>query len=332
MIGKAGRHSGPFRIAGHWERTPQSLLLSVSAKEAGARLDSVLAEHMSSRSAAQRLLAAGRVRIAGAVEKKASRRLKAGETLTARLPRPVAASVFAEDIPLDILFADDDIIVVNKPKGMVVHPAPGNWSGTLVNALLYQFGASLSGIGGVRRPGIVHRLDKDTSGAMVVAKNDTAHQHLAAQIKQHAVRRVYVAIVHGHPPDEGVVRAPIGRHPVNRLHMAVVPNGKPAVTHFRVLERYTEYSLIAARLETGRTHQIRVHMAFAGFPVAGDPLYGPHRPHLFSDGQALHAWQITFTHPGLGVGMTCVAPLPAGFAAVLQELRGAESASAAHGK
>lgn len=226
-----------------------------------------------------------------------------------------------EEIPLDIVYEDADLVVVNKPRGMVVHPAAGNYRGTLVNALLNHC-RDLSGINRALRPGIVHRLDKDTTGLLVVAKNDTAHLDLACQIKERRVKRQYLALVHGHPPQEGTVDAPIGRHPVHRKKMAVEPrHGRPAVTHFRVLERYPGYALVEARLETGRTHQVRVHMAYIGHPLLGDPVYAPRRPRLGLAGQALHACTLGFRHPRTGEYLEFRAPLPRDFEEVLEHLR-----------
>ena len=238
------------------------------------------------------------------------------------LPEPAEADPEPEEIPLDILFEDEDLLVINKPKGMVVHPAPGHESGTLVNALLHHCGDSLSGIGGVKRPGIVHRLDKDTSGLMLAAKTDRAHASLAAQLGDHSLHRVYAALLIGTPrPAEGVVDLPVGRHPRDRKKMAAgVPGGRSAVTRYRVLESFPGYSYAECVLETGRTHQIRVHMASLGHPVAGDPLYGG-KCALPLSSQCLHAREICFRHPVTGEDMTFSCPLPPEFSAVLQKLR-----------
>jgi len=234
-------------------------------------------------------------------------------------PRPV--DVQAQDIPLDILYEDEDIIVINKPQGMVVHPAAGNYNSTLVNALLHHC-RDLSGINGEMRPGIVHRIDKDTSGVLVVAKNDHSHVNLAQQIKDKTAVRKYIALVEGDiKEDAGTIDAPIGRHPVYRKKMAVVPGGRRAVTHFKVLERFGRYTLIEARLETGRTHQIRVHMAYIGHPVVGDPVYGYKRQSFNLNGQLLHAQCLGFKHPRTGRYMEFCAPLPDYFTDVICKLR-----------
>ena len=248
-----------------------------------------------------------------------------GERILLDLPEPAEADPEPEEIPLDILYEDEDLLVINKPKGMVVHPAPGHDRGTLVNALLHHCGDSLSGIGGVKRPGIVHRLDKDTSGLMLAAKTDRAHAALAAQLGDHSLHRVYAALLIGTPrPGEGTVDLPVGRHPRDRKKMAAgVPGGRPAVTHYRVLETFPGYSYAECVLETGRTHQIRVHMAALGHPVAGDPLYGGKCPLPLSS-QCLHAREICFRHPVTGEDMTFSCPLPPEFAAVLEKLRAAE--------
>lgn len=292
--------------------------------EDGVRLDRYLANHAAgpSRSYLQRLIEQGLVEVDGRKESAASYRLREGQRVVLRVPAPIPAQVVAEQLPLDVLYEDEDLLVVNKEQGMVVHPAPGHQSGTLVSAVLGR-GGSLSGIGGVARPGIVHRIDKDTSGVLVIAKNDLAHAGLARQFKEHSMERVYEAIVHGLPgADKGTVDAPIGRDPRDRLRMAVVPEqlGRHAVTHFFVRERFAAYSHVDLRLETGRTHQIRVHMAYIGHPVAGDPVYARRNP-LDLPGQALHARSLGFTHPRTGRRMTFVAPLPTVLEDVLQRLR-----------
>lgn len=263
------------------------------------RADVFIAENTDiSRSRAVKLIESGQVTVNGStVNKKSS--VKAGDKVTVCLPDAVPLEAKAEDIPLDILYEDDDLLVVNKPKGMVVHPAAGNYEGTLVNALLAHCGDSLSGIGGVMRPGILHRIDKNTSGLLMVAKNDNAHQCLAAQIKEHSFTRVYEAVVHGNlKNDRGTVNQPIGRHPVKRKQMAVVyTNSKPAVTHYEVIGRYDGFTHVRCILETGRTHQIRVHMAYLGHPVAGDDVYGPKKPEKGLVGQCLHAKKVGFVHP-----------------------------------
>ena len=293
----------------------------------GRRLDAWLAGVLPqvSRSRVQQLLEAGEITLAGGGYPKANYRLRGGERIQVRLPEPDRLEVKPEAIPLDILYEDEDIIVVNKPQGMVVHPAPGSTRGTLVNALLYHC-RDLSGINGVLRPGIVHRLDKDTSGILVAAKNDAAHRGLAAQIKDHSMKRVYLALVHGTVAEPaGRVEAPIGRHPVDRQRMAVtLKNSRPAVTHYRVVEYFPAYTLLEARLETGRTHQIRVHMAFIGHPVVGDPKYGPRHCPFALPGQLLHAGCLGFIHPIRGDYLEFTAPPPAIFLQVLDQLRRAK--------
>lgn len=294
----------------------------VGEEFAGRRVDSVLPRlHPGiTRSAFDRLLGQGFVRLNGAVCGK-SARLRAGDVLELVLPPPAPARAVPQDLPLDVVYEDDDLLVVNKPQGMVVHPAPGNPDGTLVNALLYHCRGSLSGVGGVMRPGIVHRIDKDTSGLLIVAKNDGSHRVLAAQIQAHSFTRIYEAVVTGRVrEDSGTVDAPIGRHPVRRKSMAVIPlHSRPAVTHYEVIRRYVGYTHLRLRLETGRTHQIRVHMAYIGHPVAGDPLYGRPAPGLA--GQCLHARTIGFLHPATGRYMEFTSPLPAYFTGFLRRLR-----------
>lgn len=299
------------------------LYLTVMSDQTGKRIDSWLAEQIEglTRSAAQNLLADGAVCCNGQSLKK-NYKLVGGETITVTLPELREVDLTPEDIPLDIIYEDADIIVVNKPRGMVVHPAAGNWSGTLVNALMFHCGDSLSGINGEHRPGIVHRIDKDTSGLLVVAKNDVAHQSLAAQIAAHTAHRGYEAIVVGSPRlDEGTVDKPIARHKTDRKKMAIVEGGREAITHYRVLKRYRGYTHMAFTLETGRTHQIRVHMASIGHPIIGDPVYGLKKDR-FSDigGQCLHASHLTLTHPCTGEKMDFFAPLPAYFTDILDKL------------
>lgn len=297
--------------------------LTVPHEDAGKRIDSWLSEHIDglTRSAVQNLLSEQAVNADGKSVKK-NYKLAGGEVLTITMPELREVDLAAEDIPLDIVYEDEDIVVVNKPRGMVVHPAVGNWSGTLVNALMFHCGESLSGINGEHRPGIVHRIDKDTSGLLVVAKNDRAHQSLAEQIQVHSAGRRYFAVVYGCPREEtGTIQAPIARHPVDRKKMAVLAGGREAITHYQVLEHYQGYTLMKFRLETGRTHQIRVHMAHIGHPIIGDPLYGPAKDKWKLQGQCLHAGELELTHPVTGERMLFEAPLPEYFEKVLQKLR-----------
>ena len=275
-----------------------------------------------SRSRIQNIINAGLVQINENPVTKVSYRVRAGDRIHLLIPDPEALTVEPEAVVLDIVYEDDDLLVVNKPKGMVVHPAAGNYQGTLVNALLYHC-HDLSGINGVLRPGIVHRLDKDTSGLLVVTKNDFAHLALADMIKNRSVKRLYVALVHGQiKAPSGIINAPIGRHPVHRQKMAVTYRGsKKAITHYRVLAIFPGYSLIEARLDTGRTHQIRVHFAYLGHPVVGDPKYGP-RQNLFAlKGQALHAKILGFHHPRTGNYLEFEAPLPGDLKDLLEKLK-----------
>ena len=248
--------------------------------------------------------------------------IKAGDRLLLRIPESRELSVLPQDIPLSIVYEDDDICIIHKPKGMVVHPAPGNPDGTLVNALLYHF-ESLSHIGGAARPGIVHRIDRDTSGLLAVAKNDFTHEQLAAQFADHSAHRSYVCLVHGNwKEDHGTIDAPIGRHPIDRKRMAVVQDGKRAVTHWQVLERFGDATFLQVELETGRTHQIRVHMAYCKHPILGDPVYGSTAPKLGLYTQALHGYKLTLTHPRTGVRMTFTAPMPEDMCIALKRLCG----------
>ena len=271
----------------------------LNAEKSCDRIDTFIAENTEiSRSRAVKLIEAGEVMLNGkATNKKAS--LKVGDSVEINLPDAVPLQAKAEEIPLDISYEDNDILVVNKPKGMVVHPAAGNYEGTLVNALLAHCKDSLSGIGGVMRPGILHRIDKNTSGLLMVAKNDNAHQLLSEQIKVHSFKREYEAVVYGNlKNDEGTINAPIGRHPVKRKQMAVIDkNSKEAITHYKVINRYNGFTHIRCRLETGRTHQIRVHMAYIGHPLAGDDVYGPKKVIKELNGQCLHAKKVGFIHP-----------------------------------
>ena len=293
--------------------------------EAGVRLDVFLAAALenTSRSAAQKLLEAGAVALDGKPLRKQDRTV-AGADYAVVLPEVKPVAVEARAMPLDVVWEDADLLVLNKPKGVVVHPAPGHWDDTLVNALLYHCRDDLSGINGELRPGIVHRIDKDTSGLLIVAKNDFAHQALAAQLQDHSLSRVYDAIVCGGiREDEGTVDAPIGRHPTDRKKMAVtVKNSRRAVTHYEVVERFDGYTRIRCRLETGRTHQIRVHMAYKNHPILGDTVYGRAKPELGQTSQCLHAGSLTFRHPRTGEPVTVTCPLPDYFEEVLEKLRG----------
>lgn len=297
--------------------------LTFTAGQEGQRLDKAIAEELEdlSRSAAQSLCEGGAVRVNGKAAGK-KQLLYPGDVVTVSVPDPVELEVLPEPIPLDIVYEDDWLLVVNKPKGMVVHPALGNYTGTLVNALLYHCKGSLSGINGVVRPGIVHRIDKDTSGLLMVAKNDKAHQGLAEQIKAHTFTREYEAIVHGHFRESAfTVDAPIGRSPADRKKMCVTQrNAKNAVTHIAVLAEYPGFSHVRCRLETGRTHQIRVHCAYLGHPVLGDVVYGPKKPAIDTAGQCLHARTIGFVHPGTGEELSFTSPLPDYFRAALERL------------
>lgn len=303
-----------------------SQTIQISVEEEGLRADKLLAAALEdmTRSAIQNLMEEGRVTCKGKVLTK-STRLKIGDQIQVELPKVRPLEVLPENIPLEVVYEDDDLLVVNKPKGLVVHPAPGHESGTLVNALLYHCGDSLSGINGVARPGIVHRIDKDTSGLLMVAKNDFAHTRLAQQIQEHSFTREYSAVVYGSIKDEtGKVDAPIGRHPTDRKKMAVLPyssTARNAVTHFWVVKRFEGFTQLRLQLETGRTHQIRVHMAYMGHPVAGDPVYGPKKVINSLGGQCLHAGKIGFIHPRSGEYMEFEAPLPAYFTGFINKLK-----------
>ena len=296
--------------------------IQIMAREGGDRIDALLAreEAIRSRNGAVRLIESGRVTKDGAPVRK-NYRVQAGDVFAVILPEPEDTALPAQDIPLDVVYEDDDVIVVNKPRGLVVHPAPGHPDGTLVNALLAHCGDSLSGIGGEHRPGIVHRIDKDTSGLLIAAKNDMAHAALSAQLKDRSLSRVYDAVVHGSfKNDAGTVDAPIGRDPRNRQRMAVTDkNARPAVTHWEVLERYNRYTYIRCRLETGRTHQIRVHMAHTGHPLLGDTVYGGRRDKGLQT-QCLHARGLKFIHPRTGEPIELWTELPGWFREALSKL------------
>ena len=298
--------------------------MRLTADQNGERLDAFLSRQGDnlSRSAAQKLIEAGAVRLNGKVPKK-NDRLNLGDTVEYTIPEPKEVDIAPKDIPLEIVYEDEDVAVINKPKGLVVHPAAGHQDDTLVNGLLYAMGDSLSGINGELRPGIVHRIDKDTSGLLAIAKNDLAHTVLASQLKDHSMARTYEAIVCGSfREDSGTVDAPIGRHPTDRKKMCVTQrNSKPAVTHWEVVERFRGYTHIRCRLETGRTHQIRVHMAYIGHPILGDTVYGHKKPELGQSSQCLHAGALCFRHPRDGRSVLVFAPLPDYFQQVLEKLR-----------
>ena len=296
--------------------------LTAATEHAGIRLDAFLsADGALTRSQAARLIAEGRVRVNGKPAAK-SARLSGGETVTVDVPQLRETALPPQDIPLDVVYEDDDVIVVNKPTGLVVHPAPGHPDGTLVNALLHHCGDSLSGIGGEKRPGIVHRIDRDTSGLIIAAKNDAAHLALSAQLKDHSLSRTYECLVTGNmKQDSGTVDAPIGRSSADRKKMAVVPTGRRAVTHWEVIARYPGVTHLRCRLETGRTHQIRVHMAYIGHPILGDTVYGAKKPVPGLTGQCLHAAGLRFVHPRTGEPVELHCPLPPEFTAMLQKLQ-----------
>ena len=290
----------------------------------GERLDAFLSRSAEglSRSAAQKLIADGNVRLNGSPARK-NHRLRVGDSVELTIPEPREVDIAPKQMPLDIVYEDEDVAVINKPKGLVVHPAAGHQDDTLVNGLLYAMGDSLSGINGELRPGIVHRIDKDTSGLLAIAKNDLAHTVLASQLKDHSMARTYEAVVCGSfKEDRGTVDAPIGRHPTDRKKMCVTQrNSKNAVTHWEVVERFRGYTHIRCRLETGRTHQIRVHMAYIGHPILGDTVYGHKKPELGQDSQCLHAGALCFRHPRDGHPVMVFAPLPDYFQSVLEKLR-----------
>ena len=290
----------------------------------GERLDAFLSRSAEglSRSAAQKLIADGNVRLNGSPARK-NHRLRVGDSVELTIPELREVDIAPKQMPLDIVYEDEDVAVINKPKGLVVHPAAGHQDDTLVNGLLYAMGDSLSGINGELRPGIVHRIDKDTSGLLAIAKNDLAHTVLASQLKDHSMARTYEAVVCGSfKEDRGTVDAPIGRHPTDRKKMCVTQrNSKNAVTHWEVVERFRGYTHIRCRLETGRTHQIRVHMAYIGHPILGDTVYGHKKPELGQDSQCLHAGALCFRHPRDGRPVMVFAPLPDYFQSVLEKLR-----------
>ena len=299
-------------------------LIQASAEHSGIRIDRFLSEQLPehSRSYIQKLIKDGQVSIEGKAVK-SNYKITGSEEITLLIPDQVIPDILPEDIPLDILYEDQDLIVINKPKGMVVHPAAGHYSGTLVNALMYHCKDDLSGINGVMRPGIVHRIDRNTTGSLLVCKNDFAHNAIAEQLKVHSITRRYRAIVHGNlKDDQGTVDAPIGRHPIDRKKMAIEPrNGRDAITHYRVLERFGNYTYIECQLETGRTHQIRVHMSSIHHPIVGDDVYGPAKcPFSGLQGQTLHAGVLGFIHPSTKEYVEFSSNLPEYFQKLLKQL------------
>lgn len=295
---------------------------TVTATESGERIDALLAHEIDAltRSQAARLIADGAVTLRCEPLKK-NHRVTAGDVYVVEVPEPEETALVPQNIPLDVAFEDADVIVVNKPRGMVVHPAPGHPDSTLVNALLYHCGDSLSGVGGEKRPGIVHRIDMDTSGLIIAAKNDYAHRYLSAQLADHTLARTYEAVVCGNlREDSGTVDAPIGRCPADRKRMAVIPDGRSAITHWEVIARYNGYTHVRCMLETGRTHQIRVHMAHIGHPLLGDLVYGRKRAEKGLEGQCLHAKELRFLHPRTGESVTVTSELPDYFRDVLKKL------------
>ena len=301
----------------------EPILLRASEESKNQRLDAFLASSLDglTRSQATRLIESGEVAVNGRAVSK-SYKLAGGEDIAVTLPEPEPVEAVPQGIPLDVVYEDADVIVVNKPSGMVVHPAPGHPDGTLVNALLYHCAGTLSGIGGALRPGIVHRIDRDTSGLIIAAKNDAAHQYLSAQLADHTLARTYECIVVGAlREDRGTVDAPIARHPTDRKRMAVVAGGREAVTHWEVIARYPGYTHVRCRLETGRTHQIRVHMAYIGHPILGDTVYGAKKEVPGLTGQCLHAVGLRFLHPRTHEVVELSCPLPEEFTRMLQKIR-----------
>ena len=301
----------------------EPILLRASEESKNQRLDAFLASSLDglTRSQATRLIESGEVAVNGRAVSK-SYKLAGGEDIAVTLPEPEPVEAVPQDIPLDVVYEDADVIVVNKPSGMVVHPAPGHPDGTLVNALLYHCAGTLSGIGGALRPGIVHRIDRDTSGLIIAAKNDAAHQYLSAQLADHTLARTYECIVVGKlREDRGTVDAPIARHPTDRKRMAVIAGGREAVTHWEVIARYPGYTHVRCRLETGRTHQIRVHMAYIGHPILGDTVYGAKKEVPGLTGQCLHAVGLRFLHPRTHEVVELSCPLPEEFTRMLQKIR-----------
>lgn len=299
------------------------ITFAAEADDVGKRIDVFAAENYEelSRSGLKKIIDAGGVTVNNKTVK-ANYKLRTGDIVTMNIPESVPLEIIPQNIPLDILYEDDDVIVINKPQGMVVHPAPGHYTDTLVNALLYHCGDSLSGINGIMRPGIVHRIDMDTSGVIMAAKNNIAHRSLALQLAEHSITRKYNAIVYNNiKEDEGTIDKPLGRNPSDRKKMAVVPGGRRAVTHYRVLDRLGKFTYIEAQLETGRTHQIRVHMTYAGHPLLGDSVYGPKKQPFNLKGQVLHARVLGFVHPVTGEYMEFESPLPEYFQKLLERCR-----------
>lgn len=298
--------------------------IRISGTGAGVRIDKWIAETLEdlSRSRIQQLLKEEHIFVNGK-SVKANYKVAEGDLIEIDVPEATEPDIVAENIPLDILYEDDDILIVNKPKGMVVHPAAGHYTGTLVNAIMYHCKDCLSGINGVMRPGIVHRIDMDTTGSLIVCKNDQAHQNVALQLKEHSFKRIYHAIVHGViKEDSGTVNAPIGRHPIDRKKMSIAcKNGKPAVTHYRVLKRFEKFTYVECELETGRTHQIRVHMTSIHHPLLGDAVYGPGKSPMHLQGQTLHAKVLGIVHPRTGEYLEVEAPLPEYFQDLLKKLK-----------
>lgn len=297
--------------------------LFFTIEKGGERIDKYLSEQLEdmTRSHIQKLIKENMVRVNG-MAVKSNFKLSASDQIEVEIPELKEPDILPENIPLDILYEDQDILVVNKPKGMVVHPAPGHYTGTLVNAIMYHCKDNLSGINGVMRPGIVHRIDMDTTGSLLICKNDRAHQALAEQLKEHSITRKYHAIVHGRlKEDEGTIDKPIGRHLIDRKKMSVhCTNGREAITHYRVLKRFQQFTYIECQLETGRTHQIRVHMSSIGHPILGDQIYGPAKCPYKLQGQTLHAKVLGITHPTTGEYMEFDAPLPDYFQALLEKM------------
>lgn len=297
--------------------------LFFTIEKGGERIDKYLSEQLEdmTRSHIQKLIKENMVRVNG-MAVKSNFKLSASDQIEVEIPELKEPDILPENIPLDILYEDQDILVVNKPKGMVVHPAPGHYTGTLVNAIMYHCKDNLSGINGVMRPGIVHRIDMDTTGSLLICKNDRAHQALAEQLKEHSITRKYHAIVHGRlKEDEGTIDKPIGRHPIDRKKMSVhCTNGREAITHYRVLKRFQQFTYIECQLETGRTHQIRVHMSSIGHPILGDQVYGPAKCPYKLQGQTLHAKVLGITHPTTDKYMEFDAPLPDYFQGLLEKM------------